>query len=227
MKKIALIILTSFSMLFAADVSYKLGEKLYNKECASCHGKNGITSNNVKFEIKPRSLSRSILYEDQIYKIIRDGAYTYGASSNIMPSFKAKFNEKELRSVARYIAQKFNLNSKERVATLMADVRQIDPSREAKMLNRGKKIYNRNCATCHGVTGKGDGEATSKFGMSIFTYDLAKIILDEDQMFLYTKFGGHYWGTDKTDMHGWETKYSDLTIRSIIMYIEELTKKSK
>jgi len=100
----------------------------------------------------------------------------------------------------------------------------VPDSKKPKMLKRGKKIYKRNCSWCHGLTGRGDGEATRNPELSIFPYDLTKTLLTREQSFLFTKYGSHYWGTEKTDMPAWSPKYDDYTIKSVIKYIEEVLK---
>jgi hypothetical protein len=44
-------------------------------------------------------------------------------------------------------------------------------------------------------------------------------------MFLYSKYGGKFWGTHKDDMPSWKRKYKDFTLKSVIYYIEETYKK--
>jgi mono/diheme cytochrome c family protein len=227
MKTILYLLLSSAIVLQASEVDLKEGKRIYDKTCVSCHGENGKVNKGVSFIVNPRDLSKTILYPEQLYKIIRDGAHFYGASSDIMPSFKSVLDEKELRSVTHYIVEEFGLESKKKVDKLMSEADKIDPTKEAKMLKRGKKIYNRNCSWCHGIDGTGDGEATRNPEMSIFPYDLTKSLFDKDQMFLYTKYGGKYWGTDKADMPSWSRKYDDFTIHSVTKYIKEVLVKEK
>ena len=83
------------------------------------------------------------------------------------------------------------------------------------------KIFNRNCKYCHGIKGYGDGVATKNPTDSIFPYNLTKTLLTKQQIFLYIKFGGHFWGTDKDDMPSWKKKYNDFQIHSIAKFIDE------
>jgi len=46
-------------------------------------------------------------------------------------------------------------------------------------------------------------------------------------MFLYAKYGGHYWGTDKNDMPSWSRKYDDFTLKSVVKYIDFTFRKNK
>jgi mono/diheme cytochrome c family protein len=203
------------------------GKRLYEDTCISCHGVDGKANVDVKLVVKPRDLQKSILNEEQTYKIIKYGTHYWGSSADIMPSFGTVYDDKQLRSVAHYISQTFNPHAKERVEKLYAQSDPIPKEKKAKMLKRGKKIYKRNCSWCHGVDAKGDGEATHNPEKSIYPYDLTKTLLDEKQMFLYAKYGGKFWGTDKDDMPSWKRKYKDFTLKSVIYYIEETYRKDQ
>jgi mono/diheme cytochrome c family protein len=224
MKILLALILLSLS-LFGLDEAYVLGETLYEKTCISCHGIDGKGSKKVSFLVNPRDLSKTILTEEQSYIIIRDGAHFAGARADIMPSFKSTFNEKELRALSHYINKKFNPQATQRGQKLLDLTEPITQDKQVKMLKTGAKIYNRNCSWCHGEKGHGDGEATRNPEMSIFPYDLVASILTEDQMFLYMKLGGKYWGTVKEDMPSWSKKYDDFTLQSVSKYIFEVFKK--
>ena len=175
----------------------------------------------MKFIVKPRDLSKTILNEEQSYQVIKHGAHYWGASADIMPSFKSVYNEKELASVSYYVSKTFNHDVEKKIQKLYAQSDDIPNDKISKMLKRGKKIYKRNCSWCHGLDAKGDGEATRNPEMSIFPYDLSKTLLSDKQMFLYIRDGGKAWGTDKTDMPGWSRKYDDFTIKSVVKYIRK------
>jgi len=228
MRNLFLITFVSISsMLYAADKAYNMGEKIYMQTCVSCHGKNGKAQTGMKLIVKPRDLSLSILTQEQSYKIIKKGAHYWGASADIMPAFEHSYSDEELKSVAYYISKRFNPNVKERIKKLYAQSAPIPEQKRAKMLKRGKKIYKRNCSWCHGTTAQGDGEATHNPELSIFPYNLQKTLLDEQQMFLYAKYGGYYWGTYKNDMPNWSPKYDDFTLKSVIFYVEKTFRQGK
>ena len=226
MKKLVLLAF-SFLSLFALEKDYKLGESLFQQTCVSCHGVDGNANVDLHFIVMPRALSHSILNEEQNYQIIKEGSHYWGSSADIMPSFKSVLNEHELRSVTYYISKKFNSNAKKRVEDLYAASDKIPQAKKSKMLKRGKKIYKRNCSWCHGLTAKGDGEATKNPEKSIYPYNLRKTLLSNKQMFLYAKYGGQFWGTHKDDMPGWSRKYDDFTLKSVVKYIDEEFRENK
>ena len=202
-----------------------MGKKIYESTCISCHGKSGKADTNLELVVKPRDLQSSILTQEQSYQIIKHGAHYWGASSDIMPAFGTIYDEKRLRAVAYYIKKEFNPNVQKRIETLYKESDPIPKEKLSKMMKRGKKIYKRNCSWCHGLDAKGDGAATRNPEKSIYPYDLGKTLLTDKQMFLYAKFGGKYWGTNKDDMPSWKRKYNDFTLKSVVFYIEETFKK--
>ena len=224
--KFLLSVLVLMSIVYADD-RYDIGEEIYEDTCISCHGEDGRADVDIKLVVKPRDLQSSILTEEQSYQIIKHGAHYWGASADIMPAFGTVYDEEQLRSVAYYIKKEFNPNVQKKIDTLYAQSDKIPEKKCHKMMKRGKKIYKRNCSWCHGIDAKGDGAATHNPEKSIYPYDLTKTLLTDKQIFLYAKYGGKYWGTDKDDMPSWKKKYDDFTIKSVVMYIEETFRKGK
>ena len=226
-----LLVFIFFNILLAdEDIDnefFKYGEDIYLETCASCHGLDGKADNDLKFIVKPRDLSKTILNEKQTYLITKDGARYWGAKADIMPAFKHVYNDEQLRSVAYYISKKFNPHLQNRLNEVQKFTEPTPKEKESKMLKRGKKIFKRNCSWCHGTEGYGDGLATKNPVDSIFPYDLTKTLLTDEQMFLYVKYGGQYWGTHKDDMPSWKIKYDDFTLKSVVKYIEEVLRKKK
>ena len=224
MKSILSVVLLLTS-LFAADIKFDIGEKIYKQTCVSCHGLDGKAETEIEFVVRPRSLQASILNEEQSYNIIKKGTHYWGSAADVMPSFETIFSDEELHAIAYYIAKKFNPNSKNKVSNLYVKSDVVPKNKLAKMHKRGAKIYKRNCSWCHGLDAKGDGAATRNPEKSIYPYDLSKTLLTSEQMFLYAKYGGKFWGTDKDDMPSWSKKYDDYTLKSVVLYIDETFRK--
>jgi mono/diheme cytochrome c family protein len=210
----------------ANDTMFKNGEKIYQETCISCHGIDGKANVDINLIVKPRDLSKTLLNEEQTYFITKDGARHWGAKADIMPAFKYIYNEKQLRAVSYYITHKFNPKLKQRIKKLYLIQSEKYPINKDKQMKKwGMKIFKKNCSWCHGKQGKGDGEAVKNPIDSIFPYDLTKTLLTKKQIFLYVKYGGHYFGTNKTDMPSWKKKYNDFRLHSITRYIDEIIRK--
>ncbi len=225
--KVFFILFIPFLVLFADTTKFEIGKKLYLQTCVSCHGEDGKAQTQIQLIVKPRNLHKTILNEEQSYQIIKKGAHFWGAKADIMPSFEYVYNDEQIRALSHYISVAFNPDAMKKVQELYAQSDVIPQDKRKKMLKRGKKIYKRNCGWCHGPEAKGDGEASRNPELSIFPYDLTKTLLSEEQMFLYAKYGGEFWGTHKEDMPSWSRKYDDFTIKSVIRYIDEKLKKGE
>lgn len=221
MKKLILL-LTIPLFLSAQNSAYKEGEVIYQQTCISCHGVNGETNPDMKLVIKPRQLNKTILSKEQSFKVIKEGAHHWGAHADIMPAFKYVYSDKQINALATYVTQKFNPNGETKAQKLLKESDTVTISDE-KMLKTGKKIFKRNCSLCHGITGNGESvyvEQSKANNQFIYPYNLRRTLLTENQVFLYAKFGGHFWGTNKTDMPSWKKKYDDTTLKSVARYIE-------
>jgi mono/diheme cytochrome c family protein len=206
----------------ANDDLFNTGKKIYEQTCVSCHGVDGKANVSMKLIVKPRDLTKTLLNEKQTYLIIKHGARYLGAKSDIMPAFKYVYNESQLKAVSYYISKEFNSNLKARIKKVEVSSKMIFNNSQNKMLKRGKQIFKRNCSWCHGITGQGDGIATKNPIDSIFPYNLTKTLLTQKQIFLYAKYGGKFWGTNKKDMPSWKRKYDDFTLKSVAKYVDEV-----
>jgi len=232
-KLFSILFLLSFSLL-ADDATrvetLKKGEAIYKSTCITCHGANGETNKDMQLIVMPRKLNKTILTQEQSFKVIKEGGHYWGAHSDLMPAFKYVYDDEKIKAVTLYISEAFNPKHDERVKKLLSESEPLKDEDAAKIAKTGKKIFKKNCSMCHGITGNGDSEYVEKSKASnnfIYPYNLQKSLLDEDQIFLYAKFGGHYWGTDKNDMPSWKRKYDDFKLKSVARYIVENIKKLK
>jgi len=212
------------------DHSFENGKKIYQQTCVSCHGKSGSTNPYMELVVKPRKLSKTILTQEQSFQITKEGAHFWGAHSDLMPSFKSVFSDAEIKDVAYYIAKAFNPDREQKIEKLLSESDSISQENQSKMLKTGEKIFNRNCSMCHGMSGNGQSEYVEQSKAQknfIYPYDLRRTLLTEEQIFLYAKYGGKYWGTMKDDMPSWKKKYDDFTLKSVAKYVNEKIKTVK
>jgi len=208
---------------------FKEGKAIYQQTCVACHGNDGKTNQSMQLLVKPRTLVKTILTQEQSFQIIKEGAHFWGARADIMPSFKSIYSDDDIRSVAFYISKAFNPNRDEKVNKLLEESKTKLLSEE-KLLKDGHKIFKRNCSLCHGITGNGESayvEQSKENDNLIYPYNLTRTLLTEEQVFLYAKYGGHFWGADKTDMPSWKKKYNDEKLKAVARYVHLKIKKIK
>ncbi len=216
---VAMTVLVS-TLLFAGDINttlMKQGEAIFQQTCIGCHGADGKGVEQGGFNVQPRNLSKTILSEEQIFHVAKKGAFYWGAVVTGMPAWEYVYDDASLHAVAHYIYHTFGKKSSDEAKAYEYD----SSSLSEKVIKRGKKIYSRTCAYCHGKQGHGQGVATYNPEQSIFPYDLTKIILDEKQIFLFAKHGGEHWGSQSDDMPAWGVKYDDETLMGIAKYVED------
>jgi mono/diheme cytochrome c family protein len=238
MRKLFLSLLVGISVLSAGnyekldidledDELMEMGAKLYAQTCVSCHGVHGETNPAMRLVVKPRRLQETILSQKQMFEIIKHGAHYFGAHADIMPAFKYVYDDEQIYSLAYFISHSFNKSRATKIEKLLDASQQPNEQQKSVMLSVGKKIFQKKCAMCHGVR----GDAKSKYVVQskqeknfIYPYNLRRTLLNEDQIFLYAKYGGHFWGADKTDMPSWSRKYDDIALKSVAKYVEEKIK---
>lgn len=92
-------------------------------------------------------------------------------------------------------------------------------------IEKGKKIYDRNCASCHGLYGKGDGPAAVSMRprpRDLTDQEYLKGLSDEDLLKVIT-YGGPSVGKSPF-MPGWGSTLTKDDIIDIITYIRSLSK---
>jgi len=188
--------------------------------CISCHGQDGRADTGISFIVYPRNLQKSILNEKQTYLVIKKGTYHWGSKADIMPSFESVLTDKQIAALAYFIKKRFNPTAIQKVEILFEKSHK-SIKYDKKMLEVGKRIYQENCILCHGKEGKGDGSFTKSKSKVILPYNFSKIILTNKQIFLYAKYGGHFFGANKITMHNWGDQYSDYELMSVTKYIDK------
>lgn len=97
------------------------------------------------------------------------------------------------------------------------------PDVTAAQLAEGKKVFEQNCAPCHGMTGKGDGPAAAALPTKPADFT------DPEHSAYYSDAGRIHIiekGSPGTPMVGWEQILSEEQIRSVYGYVKSLRKGS-
>lgn len=126
------------------------GERLFLRDCAHCHGKNGDGNSPVRRTLHPKPLNlRSFeLTESFILHVLHDGV-----PGSDMPSWPVSA-EDDLRAVAAYTVQ---LGHPDQLQT-------EDSYAPPKALEEaGRRVYAVHCSRCHGKSGDGDGPDATRY----------------------------------------------------------------
>jgi mono/diheme cytochrome c family protein len=151
----------------SATGSVAAGRKLYQVQCAYCHGASGKGNGEASYILfpRPRDLTSgqfrlrstpkdSLPSDEDLLQTI-----TRGIPGSGMPGF-AFLREEERHDLVEYVktlSPKFASADGAHGAAI--DLRGM-PAKSAELIAGGKAVFVRlQCASCHGAEGKGDGEA--------------------------------------------------------------------
>lgn len=136
------------------------GKDIYYKYCVTCHGANGqgdgpeayklntkptdFTSGNIKFKSTPYGTPTTV---NDVITTLKLGVRT----TAMLPQLQ--LSNQQMKSVAEYVLS----FSKQDIITAKPIQIPEAPEKTQTILEKGKKLYQNNCATCHGADGKGEG----------------------------------------------------------------------
>ncbi|GAB4430228.1 MAG: hypothetical protein Kow002_18710 [Anaerolineales bacterium] len=83
-------------------------------------------------------------------------------------------------------------------------------------IEAGKQIYERTCAPCHGVTGKGDGPASASLVPPPVDFSELYPLVGEDYYYYVIREG-----VPGTSMVSWKSTLTDEEIYQVIAYVRE------
>ena len=206
--------------------SIKEGGKIYIKNCFLCHGDlldgkglfgESFIPSPANFTAKNSVVSKTPAYA--FWRIMKGGKglpEKFEPWNSAMPSWEGVLSQEEAWKTILYI----NETVKSR--------RQQSQEEQKPSIKRGKKIYFKNCAFCHGDKGKGDGPSAeyslpqprnfTKGHIKIRSTSFGKIPTDGDLFNAITR------GMKDTTMPGWG-HLSKSDRNSLVIYIKSLSKK--
>jgi mono/diheme cytochrome c family protein len=158
-------------------IALHAGKALYEKNCAVCHGDRGDGGRWTSgMDIKPRDFTsergRALNRETMV------GAVTHGRTNTAMASFAGQLTPQQINDVVDYIRLAFMALPEEiqglsgtyahgkETASTPAPAQSAPPAIDMNAamphaltgdLAAGRDFYMRNCFTCHGVNGDGQG----------------------------------------------------------------------
>jgi mono/diheme cytochrome c family protein len=87
-----------------------------------------------------------------------------------------------------------------------------------KVLKKGKSIFNENCATCHGQTGKGDGPTGDPQHPPADLTDAKRMAANPDGIMFYKIWNGR----KAPDMPAFKSRLTKEDVWTVIEYVKTL-----
>lgn len=183
------------------------GKALYQRYCATCHGEDGLADTQLGRLLRPRPrrfadpVEMARLTDDAIHRAIREGV-----PGTAMAGWAGVLTEPQIGDVMDYIR-----------SLRVAAGRNL--SERELSIEVGKRIYDKECAFCHGKHGDADTEAARvlrppprKFSDPI---EMARV--DDGRLYSAIKLG-----RSGTAMAGWGERLSPVEIIDLMRYIRTL-----
>ncbi len=185
------------------------GKALYDKYCAFCHGADGLADTPVGRILTPRPrrfadpVEMARVTDDEIYQAIKKGR-----PGTAMAAWGKVLTETQIGDLMDYIRSFIPPGSA-----------RLSP--EQLSLAVGRRIYEKECAFCHGKHGEADTEAAKvlrprprKFADPI---EMARV--DDGRLYAAIKLG-----VPGTAMASWGSRLSPAEIIDVMRYVRSLQK---
>ena len=193
-----------------ATLAQERGRALYMRHCTVCHGEDGRADTPVGRLLKPRPrnfadpIEMARLTVDRIYRAIKEGR-----PGTAMAPWKQVLSETEIGDVIDYVHD-------------LASSAGTPPMRAEQLsLAVGRRIYERECASCHGVDGLADTEVAKVLDPPPrkFADPIAMARVDDGRMYMAI-----YRGRPGTAMGGRGELLAPAEVIDVMRYIRSLVR---
>lgn len=239
------------------EVLFEKGEKLYQKQCASCHGLGGAGDGEAAYLLypKPRDFTRGEFRlvstttmeatDEDLFKTI-----SRGMSGSAMPPWEF-LPEEDRWSLVYYVRYLSELGKQKKTEAITDDMIQKgldwegrkrlmseeitsdslikigqEPPTTKESLFRGRELFIKGCAPCHGLQGKGDGQQKMQdsSGYPLKPRDLTSGLFkgSSSSKDLYDRMIA---GIPGTPMPSYQGAFSEEQIWDLVHYVKTLPKK--
>jgi cbb3-type cytochrome c oxidase subunit III len=171
-----------------------LGQQVYTRYCANCHGIRGQGDGPGAAGIHPQPVNLA----EQEYTLDRLGfALWNGVAGTAMPAWR-DLKPEELSAVASVVRGFHPL--------------QPEPPIPQPVLDFGARVYASRCAQCHGEKGDGNGSAASKFPIAATNFQAQRPTIAASLRALRN-------GIEGTPMAPWSTELSEAELSAVAYYV--------
>lgn len=213
------------------------GKKVYEANCAACHGDKGNANGKCSSFLLPRprnfqtakfrlrsTASGHLPTDEDLFR-----AVSLGLNGTPMPPWKHNLSETDRWAVIEYLktfSPRFSESGQDR--TTLVDLGS-PPPRNDTVIAEGKQIYAKmSCAKCHGETGQGDGPSaytlTDDSGQRIPARDFSKPSGFKAGYATKEIVRGFLTGFDGTPMPSFEDAMTKEEAWKLAYYVETLVK---
>ena len=140
------------------------GEQLYVRHCAVCHGDQGSGAVWTQSSLNPPPRNFTAALRDQLTRERMITSVTYGRPGTAMMSFRKRLSTEEIATVVDYIRASFlgrAVKPPDHAHIAKADMSLPFPNGLHGDARKGKRFFEHNCFTCHGIKGNGKGPRSS------------------------------------------------------------------
>ena len=221
-------------MVVALDPRLQRGKQVYMRNCSVCHGERGQGSNlPVGGPTQPRNLAspqaRVELTRDRMINSV-----TNGLQGTAMAAFSARLPAEDIEAVVDYVraalmvpetsisgtqahgGRKGDVSPSQQKNFALTDISVAMPNGLKGNAVKGGKMYDKTCATCHGV--KGDGKGPRAY----FIMPKPRIFIDPAFQARFNRpaiFAATAAGRLGTEMPAWNKVLSDQEIADVSEYV--------
>lgn len=213
------------------------GKKVYEANCAACHGEKGDANGKCSSFLLPRprnfqtakfrmrsTASGNLPTDEDLFR-----AVSLGLNGTPMPPWKHNLSEGDRWAVVEYVktfSPRFSESGKDR--STLVELGAAPPRNEATVAE-GKNLYAKmSCAKCHGEFGKGDGPSshtlTDDSGQRIAARDFSKPGGFKAGYATKEIVRGFLTGFDGTPMPSYEGALTKEEAWKLAYYVETLVK---
>jgi mono/diheme cytochrome c family protein len=211
---------------FAVEVELDEGAELYHDYCSVCHGDKGDGNSRAKggLSTRPRDFTQAglskILTRETMINIV-----LHGVPGTAMTGWSTRLNRAQAEKIVDYVRNTYMSQSNNKgvsvsetgtVETLPATAELSMPSGLTGNPEKGKLFYNDNCATCHGVSGGGDGPR------AYFIFPKPRNFLSKESRMRLNRvmlFNAIKYGVRGKEMPAWGKVLDDQQIANIAEYV--------
>jgi mono/diheme cytochrome c family protein len=178
----------------AAAGDMALGQSLYLKDCASCHGLHGEADGPGTAGLHPRPANLAA----HEYSLARVSFVLWnGVAGTAMQAWR-DLSADDRAALAQVVRGFYT--------------RQTEPALPAGIIDLGARVYAANCSQCHGDHGAGDGSAVSELRIVPADFHGARPTIAESLRALRN-------GVEGTQMAPWTGRLSEAELSAVAYYV--------